>query len=41
MYIFHETVRYLELPYATPPCFRPLVLDLRVPPPRDGGAVPP
>jgi acetyl esterase/lipase len=38
--IFDGAVSHLELPYATPPGFRPLVLDLHVPQPRDGIAVP-
>ena len=38
--IFDGAVSHLELPYATPPGFRPLVLDLHVPQPRDGAAVP-
>ena len=29
--IFDGTVSYLELAYATPPGFRPLVLDLHIP----------
>ena len=38
--IFDGTVSYLELAYATPPGFRPLVLDLHIPQSPDGGAVP-
>lgn len=37
---FDGAVSHLEVPYATPPGFRPLVLDLHVPQPRDGTAVP-
>ena len=38
--IFDGAVSHLELAYATPPGFRPLVLDLHVPQSRDGVAVP-
>lgn len=38
--IFGDAVSHLELTYATPPGFRPLVLDLHIPQSRDGVAVP-
>src|ERR1700744_4677534 len=38
--IFDGAVSHLELAYATPPGFRPLVLDLHVPQSPDGAAVP-
>ena len=40
LHIFDGVVSHLELAYATPPGFRPLVLELHVPQPRDGVAVP-
>jgi len=38
--VFDGAVSYFELAYATPPGFRPLVLDLHVPQSRDGAAIP-
>jgi acetyl esterase/lipase len=39
-HIFTGAVSHLELPYASPPGFRPLVLDLHVPQSPEGAAVP-